>query len=161
MSPLFKPGFSDVDFKFQNRPWIYVASPYTNGDAEVNVARQMEAKLELLKLDTMPILPLPGSHYFHTHFCELTYRTWIEYTKELLRGCHGLLRLPGKSDGADGEVAEAIDMLNIPVFYNTLEVEVAMQYWDPDHKRWLFMVSDEYAEEVQMLDEIISRVKHL
>lgn len=56
------------------------------------------------------------SHFQHT-FSPLPYVDWIEYDLHWLRTCDALLRLPGESAGADGEVAEA-KRLGIPVFFS-------------------------------------------
>ncbi len=48
------------------------------------------------------------------------YQQWLEYDKEWLKLCHYVLRLPGESGGADGEVIYAT-ALGIETFEGTPE----------------------------------------
>ena len=81
---------------------IYIASPYTIGDVAVNVRDQMETAVELINLGFAPFWPL-HSHFLHMHSPQ-PYETWIEQDKEWVLVCDAVLRLPGASKGADGEV---------------------------------------------------------
>jgi hypothetical protein len=155
---MFKNGTSNRDFHFTGKPWIYIASPYTNGDLNYNVQRQLEAKLNLIELGVMPIDPIPASHLFHEEFCQLSYRTWINYTAELESRCNGLLRLPGKSAGADGEVSLAINDFNIPVFYDYTMLEDALRYWVPEDKQWDIPANKaDVYQQFRTFSEIITR----
>ena len=49
------------------------------------------------------------------------YEDWIRLDKEWVLRCDYLLRLPGESNGADGEVQLAVKN-NIPVFYSIMEL---------------------------------------
>jgi hypothetical protein len=91
---------------------IYIASPYTVGDVAANVAVQMDAAHTIMDLGCTPIWPL-SSHYLHIRR-QRPYTEWIEADKELVRVSDVVLRLPGESSGADGEVQLA-EQLGIPV----------------------------------------------
>ena len=92
---------------------IYIAGPYTQGDVAINVRNAYAAADRLANLGFAPFV----AH--HTHFWHMLfprpYESWLELDLEFLPCCHALLRLPGPSSGADGEVAAA-KSLGIPVF---------------------------------------------
>lgn len=97
-------------------PVVYVASPYTLGGVESNVRASILAGDAIVASgNAIPVLPLLS------HLWEMksphSYEFWIEYTKWLLVGCDLVLRLPGESDGADGEVKLALD-LGMRVFFD-------------------------------------------
>ena len=91
---------------------VYIASPYTNGDTAVNVKTQIDTFIDLLDNGYLPFAPLL------THFVHMAhprpYDYWTAYDDEWLKMCDVLLRLPGKSEGADREVGLA-KSLGIPV----------------------------------------------
>ena len=99
---------------------VYIASPYTIGDTAINVKRQLDCADELIKLGFAPFAPL-YSHFQHMAHPQ-PYEAWVKLDIEWLLACDCLLRLPGKSTGADGEVNYARDS-NIPVFYSIDELE--------------------------------------
>lgn len=66
-----------------------------------------------------PFAPL-YSHFQHMAHPRV-YTDWIEVDKEWVGVCDCVLRLPGKSSGADGEIKHA-DELKIPVFYSLEEL---------------------------------------
>ena len=94
---------------------IYVAGPYTIGDQALNVRRAIVVATQLLDAGHAPYVP----HL--THFWHLLrprqYETWLKLDFEWLAQADMLLRLQGKSAGADREVAEA-ERLKIPVVYS-------------------------------------------
>lgn len=92
---------------------VFISSPYTIGDPEQNVLRQIACADKLMDLGFCPILPLL-SHYQHLKFPR-DYEDWmkIDFEKILRSDC--VLRLPGKSKGSDREVAFAREK-GIPVF---------------------------------------------
>jgi hypothetical protein len=92
---------------------VYVAGPYTKGDVALNVRAAIEAADRLLKAGYVPFLP-HVTHFWHL-VCPGPYEQWIAYDLEWLPSCQALVRLPGESAGADGEVARARE-LGIPVF---------------------------------------------
>jgi hypothetical protein len=81
---------------------VYLASPYTMGDVATNVRRQMVAFNELLTMGYCPIAPL-FTHFQHIYYPR-PYREWLKIGKELVRRSDIVLRLSGKSKGADAEV---------------------------------------------------------
>lgn len=96
------------------KPLVYVAAPYSAPDpvANTNAAIQVAANL----LDTglcAPIVP-HLTLLFHL-VTPRPYEVWLDYDLEVLARCDALLRLPGQSSGADGEVAFALEQ-DIPVF---------------------------------------------
>ena len=84
---------------------IYVAGPYTGGDVAINVKAAMLYGSRLIDEGHTPIIP----HL--THFLHLMeprhYEDWLDYDFRLLEMCDILHRLPGRSPGADREVAHA------------------------------------------------------
>jgi nucleoside 2-deoxyribosyltransferase len=94
---------------------IYIASPYSIGDPHANVRAQIDAAGQLIALGYCPVVPLL-SHYIHERHPQ-DYETWMEIDFELLSRCDVVLRLPGKSNGADREVNYAT-ALKIPVVYS-------------------------------------------
>ena len=94
---------------------VYVAGPYTHGDVAVNVRNAYDAARQLADAGFAPFVP------HHTHFWHLIfprpYEDWLKLDLAFLPVCHALLRLPGKSSGADGEV-KAAEEAGIPVFHD-------------------------------------------
>jgi hypothetical protein len=95
------------------RERIYIAGPYSTGDVAVNVHNAMAAFHELADRGFAPFCP-HLSHFLHMQR-ERPYEFWIELDNQFLPFCQGVLRLPGESRGADGEV-ELARKLEIPVF---------------------------------------------
>ena len=98
---------------------VYIASPYTLGDVAVNVKVQLDCVDELMTLGFAPYAPL-YSHFQHMSHPR-PYIDWIEIDLVWVKVCDCLLRLDGKSSGADGEVKCAKEN-NIPVFYSIKEM---------------------------------------
>ena len=95
---------------------VYISSPYTVGDQAVNVRRQLEASDNVLSAGLCPYTPLL-SHFQHMHNPR-PYKHWMDTSLEMLSRCDALIRLTGKSKGADQEVKLA-KKLKIPVFIET------------------------------------------
>jgi hypothetical protein len=93
--------------------FVYIASPYTIGDKLENVQRQIEVASALIDRGHTPYPPLL-SHYID-NVKKRKYEEWMKIDLRWLKKCDCLLRLSGKSEGADREVATAI-CLKIPVF---------------------------------------------
>ena len=102
---------------------VYIASPYTKGDPAVNVKVQMDMADELISRDYAPFAPLM-SHFQHMAHPR-PYEDWIRLDLEWVLCCHAVLRLPGVSSGADGEVEFAKEH-GIPVFYSLEELLAEM-----------------------------------
>lgn len=92
---------------------VYIAGPYTQGDVAVNVRSAYEAANKLADLGFAPFIP-HASHFWHMLFPR-PYDYWLRLDLEFLPLCHAVLRLPGPSTGADGEV-ETARACGIPVF---------------------------------------------
>jgi hypothetical protein len=96
---------------------VYIASPYTfpKGKEEENAIKSFEIYDKLANLGFKPFAPLT-SHYIHKHY-QRSYMDWLDIDFYWLSKCDCLLRLPGKSKGADLEIEYAKNN-NIPVFYS-------------------------------------------
>lgn len=103
---------------------VYVASPYTRGDKEMNLIRHKLAGNELISAGYVPILPL--LYHYQDKLFPQPYETWLQIDLEILRRCDCVLRLEGDSDGADAEVEFAKGMY-LPVFYTLDELN---KYWN-------------------------------
>ncbi len=112
------------------KPVIYVASPYTNGDAAINTHFQCSIFHELLDDDIVtPFTPCLLT--FSSIYKPRSYDSWMKHDFELLRIMDGLLRLTARypdlnyevtdSRGADMEV-EYCRQNNKPVFFNKEEL---------------------------------------
>jgi hypothetical protein len=88
----------------------------------VNTYRAIQAADELAEMGFVPFVP-HLAHLWHT-VSPHPYEFWLAYDLHWLRLCHAVLRLPGESDGADREVAEAV-RLGIRVFTSTQALAVA------------------------------------
>lgn len=100
---------------------VYIASPYSNGDKEANVRRQIDVANELLDRGYIPIVPLL-SHYWHMQ-TQQHYLVWMLIDLVLIvKAADYVLRLDGESDGADLEVFVA-SMRGIPIVHSLEELE--------------------------------------
>lgn len=92
---------------------VYIAGPYTLGDVAVNVRQAIDAGLRVLDAGCYPFIP-HLSHFIHLH-SPREYQVWTDMDNAFIPVCDALIRLPGKSSGADAELLLA-RKLNIPVF---------------------------------------------
>jgi hypothetical protein len=114
---------------------VYIASPYTIGDKDKNVYRSMVVGDILMTMGFVPFMPLM-THFFNKQFSK-DYETWMEYDLEWLDSCDCVLRLEGKSSGADREVEHAKSK-NIPVFYSLLElIEFNKEIQSPKQENYI------------------------
>lgn len=101
---------------------VYIAGPYTKGDVALNVRAAYIAADQIANAGGAPFVP------HHTHFWHMMfprpYEEWLKLDLAFLPVCDCVLRLPGESSGADGEVAKAIE-LGLPIFY-TLDGVILM-----------------------------------
>jgi hypothetical protein len=78
---------------------VYVAGPLgTGSDRAANVARAMEAGVELLKAGYAPLVP-HLTHFIDPHEA-LGYERWIECDLAWIRAAEFMYFLPGESPGA-------------------------------------------------------------
>jgi len=94
---------------------VYIASPYSLGDKDLNVKRSLEVGDTLIKLGYAPFLPLL-THYQHLIYPQ-SYDKWLALGLEMVKRSDMLLRLDGESPGADVEVSLALK-LGKPVAYS-------------------------------------------
>jgi nucleoside 2-deoxyribosyltransferase len=94
---------------------VYIAGPYTHGDTILNVRRAIDMADRLLMQGFIPYLPHTTAlwHLVSPKPLEDWYRIDIEW----LAKCDALIRLPGKSDGADAEIKYALEA-GIPVYFH-------------------------------------------
>ena len=105
--------------------YVYIAGPLSVGSVAHNVGYACGVGWQLMKLGYIPFVP----HL--THFWELfatdagfsprSRDQWLSYDEHWLSKCDVLLRLPGKSPGADREALFAIDHY-IPVVKSVQEL---------------------------------------
>ena len=100
-----------------DRPLIYIAGPYMHPDPVENTHKTIRIADDLqsnglitayvphLSLLWHMVVPHDAAH-------------WYDYDLSILARCDALLRIPGKSQGADDEVRFAY-CHRIPVFYET------------------------------------------
>lgn len=102
------------------RTKVYVAGPITgSGNLLSNVREALHVGSDLLLCGYAPYIP-HLSCYWET-VCAHSYEEWLGLDMEYLRVCDAVLRLPGKSKGADREVRYA-KQLQIPVYYSLVNL---------------------------------------
>lgn len=107
------------------KPTVYIASPYSKGDPEMNAHFQCKIFDQILgEGKVLPVAPL-WSHFQHILFPR-PYQDWIDYDQAMLNLYDCCLRLnvilphvnyeETKSSGADAEV-ETFKRMGKPIFY--------------------------------------------
>ena len=99
---------------------VYVAGPYTLGDTAINVANAIHTGDKLLEMGHYPYIP-HLTHFWHL-LSHKPHDVWLDLDLKFLAICDCLLRLPGKSEGANLEVFTA-GKLNIPVYYDIKDIK--------------------------------------
>jgi hypothetical protein len=94
------------------KPFVYLAGPYTKPDPVENTHYTVRIADVLLDVGVIPVVP-HLTMFWHA-IRPRPYEDWLRYDLEVLARCDVLLRIPGESSGADREVARAED-LGIPV----------------------------------------------
>lgn len=84
---------------------IYVAGPYTKPDPVENTHRMIRIADALLDVGVVPVVP-HLTMLWHL-LCPRPYEQWLAYDLHVMARCDVVLRVPGLSSGADGEVQEA------------------------------------------------------
>lgn len=114
---------------------IYVAGAISKGGIHGNVRRAFEAGLALLRAGLSPLVPhgtvfwglrRESDGYADGYAPEVLpggvpYADWMRLSIDLVRRCDAVLRLPGESEGADAECAEA-GRRGIPVLLTVADV---------------------------------------
>ena len=103
---------------------VYIASPYSIGEAEKNVWQSITCANELMNAGFAPFTPLLYHYINLVH--PRSYSDWMQLDIEWLSCCNALLRLKGESPGADEEVEYARNN-GIPVFYT---IEQLKEYYN-------------------------------
>jgi len=103
----------------QKIKYVYIASPYSKGDPAVNVRESFVIADDLLECGFVPYPPL-YTHFWHI-ISPKPYHKWVRLDLEWIKKCDCILRLPGISNGADGEV-EFAKKIGKPVFYSIEEI---------------------------------------
>ena len=98
---------------------VYIAGPYTLGDVAHNVASAIDAADDLVNYGFAPYVP-HLTHFWHMMHPR-KWEEWMALDNEWLRACDTVLRLPGKSKGADIECAAAREM-GLPVYDNLADL---------------------------------------
>lgn len=82
---------------------VYVAGPlYSSGLAHENIQHALEAGDAILDAGHVPFVP--HLYFFWSFYSNKHDRTWLQLDMAWLDACDVLVRLPGKSLGADLEV---------------------------------------------------------
>jgi len=97
---------------------VFISSPYT-GNEEENVKIQQNCANEIINLGYNPFIPLLYHYQEKVH--PQPYNKWLEIDLDWVSSCDVLLRLPGKSPGADREVEHA-KKIDLPVVYSIEEL---------------------------------------
>ena len=99
--------------------YIYIAGPYSKSDPVINTSDAIRVGDYLAKRDFIPFIPHLTLfwHLIKPHDVNF----WYEYDNAWLRKCDCLLRIPGKSVGADKEV-ELAESLGIKVYYTVTDL---------------------------------------
>jgi hypothetical protein len=100
---------------------VYIAGPITKGDHMANIRNGIDAANRLRDLGFFPFVPHLSAFWHYVH--PRPYEDWMELDFVWLVECDALLRLPGVSEGADREVAFALEH-DIPVFIGVEELFV-------------------------------------
>lgn len=98
---------------------IFISGPYTYPDPVINTRNAIFAAEEVIKKGHIPFIP-HLNHLWHL-ICPHDIDFWYEYDLHWLQICDAILRLPGKSSGADKEV-EFADAKEIRIIYDLNEL---------------------------------------
>lgn len=107
------------------RQRIYVAGPMSQGDLAANIKMATCAGVALIQAGFAPLVPqlsayMDGPTAKH-NICGITHGQWLNADLRWVAVSDAVVRLPGKSIGADMEVAEA-RRLRIPVYDSVLQL---------------------------------------
>jgi hypothetical protein len=94
---------------------VFISSPYTLGDASLNIRKQMEISNKLMDLGFFPYTPL--NIHFQNMVFPRPHKDWLNLERAWLLSSDVVLRTGGESKGSDELVNLAISH-GIPVFYD-------------------------------------------
>lgn len=102
----------------RHRKRVYIAGPYTKGDVALNVRTTIFAAQQILEAGHVPFVP----HLYHFWHVIIpgAYEQWTRLDLAWIEVCDVLVRLPGDSDGADGEDLRARE-LGMSVYYSVAD----------------------------------------
>ena len=106
--------------------FVYVASPFANGDQVANVRNSIECAEELVAHGYIPYVPLLNMLWDMMSSHPREY--WIDLDMPWLEKCDALIRLPGISPGADAEANE-MRKQGKPVFFSVKHLVVTEASW--------------------------------
>lgn len=95
------------------KPLVYIAAPYSS-DPVGNTRRVIEEGMALWRTGLVAPL-IPHLSLLSDLVCPMPCEDWYAFDLDLVDHCDAMLRLPGKSTGADNEVCYAEEH-GIPVF---------------------------------------------
>lgn len=98
---------------------IYVAAPYSLGDLVSNVRFACEVGDKILAKGHIPFIP-HLSHFWH-FVSPKSYEEWLRIDRAFIPRCDALLRVDGKSPGADMEV-DLAKRLGVPIYYSLEDI---------------------------------------
>src|SRR5690606_39951318 len=102
-----------------NRIRVYIAGPLSQGDRRQNVQNAIDAARRLIEAGMAPLTPHLSDAIDPTD--SLGHDTWIAVDLQWVAVSDAVLRLPGRSSGADAEVRHA-QHLGIPVYHDIEEL---------------------------------------
>jgi hypothetical protein len=106
---------------FKHRPVVYISGPITgSGNLHSNIKNGVYKWADLIDIGFAPICPHMNDFGFYLAR-PFDWHTIIEVDLSILNISDAVLRLPGKSAGADLEVQRAKE-LGIPVFYQIVDL---------------------------------------
>lgn len=134
---------------------IYISGPLTNGgtlgpqDVQANIDIAVQTGLALVHYGFSPMVP--HLSYYMDPKEQLGLDTWIDVDRSWVEVADAVLRLPGKSVGADAEVAHALAE-KVPVVHSVQELLMGREdghYMPlPAYKAGLFQVGQVPAKGV-------------
>lgn len=110
---------------------VYVSGPYTHPDPCENTKKAVDAGNVLLDHGIAPLVP-HLSHFWHT-MTPRPYADWMALDLAWVLKSDAVLRLPGRSSGADQETELAIKN-GIPVFHN-IDILLSWAQRHPAHNQ--------------------------
>lgn len=113
---------------------VYISGPVTGGDRNRNVYQAFDAQAWLMRNGFAPLNPIASTCYPFAWQPEYTHEMWLWTDLAWVGVSDCVLRLPGKSPGADREVAFA-ELKGIPVFDDRASLAVWREkHWGQGRK---------------------------